>query len=334
MANFYHSLPPKIWWIGQNTLSLNRQTINSLIKSITSMKRCLFLFLFAVLLLSSCKTGYYKEEGKVWYYEWNTLQGNVRTELEDADFDSFDKLKDDYARDKNYVWHGTEKLQGVHAAKFKTLGHEYACDDQWAFLHGDKIEGADGATFKVKSEYLCEDKNDFYWEGYALNVVDKSAFRTFGSPKSYETEWATDGKYVYYLSRNLCQKGRNMLMGDLDSFEPLRPKGENCCYCYARDKNQVYFCDTILVGADPATIELIGWLVVRDAKHVFAGCYQLPDVADAKTLRHLKDDLFSDSLHVYYRDSILEGIDPATFNHWAFVPGEPYDPNAAGQEDA
>ena len=54
------------------------------------------------------------------------------------------------------------------------LTKSYAADNTHVYVSGELIDKAHPATFKVHSYYFAEDANDFYWDGKALNVRDKS----------------------------------------------------------------------------------------------------------------------------------------------------------------
>lgn len=289
-------------------------------KSLGMMQRYALLGLLSVTMATSCKTGFRKEEGKVWYYEWTTLQGGFRNEVDSADYETFKVLSDDYAHDKNYAWHGPRMLTGADGSTFKTLGKAYAKDRSMVYYEGKLIVGADPATFKVRSKYYATDDSDCYWEGFALKVHDLKTFHLIGKDNDWTTSWGVDSRYAYYLDRGGLIEGHHMLLADAATFEPIVPKGDSdLSYDYARDKYQVYYCDTLVVGADPATFELINWRVARDKNHVYVDNYRLPDCADARTMKYLHGGLSRDSLHVFDRDSLLEGVDPETFNFWEYL---------------
>lgn len=291
-----------------------------------SIIKALSIAVLSVAALTACKTGFHKEEGKVWYYEWTTLQGSVRTEVDSVDYESFETLDHDYAHDKRYAWHRLERLDGVDGSAFESLKRGYARDQRHVFFEGRRIERVDAPTFKLKGSKLAEDKNDCFWEGRALGVKDRSAFKVLGDQSDYRTSWAVDGKYAYFLDRRGLDFGHNMPLADAATFEPIMPKnkkqdqtGDYLSYEYARDRYQVYYCDTLVVGADAATFEEVRWHIARDKNHTYGGNTRMPDCADFRTLKEIQPGLYRDSLHVFDGDSILEGVDPQNFNHWKYI---------------
>lgn len=86
----------------------------------------------------------------------------------------------------------------------------------------------------------------------------------------------------------------------------------------------------VLSGADPATIEMLGWGYYRDKDDMYYYGYGPKSFtgrivgADHTTFEVIKphwgDDYGKDKLHVYLNGVILPGADPATF----VPPNSPY----------
>ncbi len=279
----------------------------------------LALLLFA----TSCKQGFRKEEGRVWYYEWTTLTGQIRTEVDSADYDTFRDLGHDYACDHRHAWYRLKRLAGADGSHFRSLGDAYAADQCNVFYEGRPIPGADPSTLSIFREGLARDAHDYYSDTIALQVVNIDQFRIVGRASDWRSSWGIDDRYVYFLDQRGCQPSRHQPLADAASFRPIVPKDSDPgSYNYATDRLCVYYCDTIVVGADPATFHLVGWDIAQDAHYVYARHYRLPDCVDVRSLKVLSGDLFSDSLHVFCRDSLLEGIDPARFVYWNYPDGE------------
>ena len=271
---------------------------------------------------TSCKQGYYKEEGKVWYYEWTTLTGQVRTELDSADYDTFDDLADEYAHDQYRAWFRKDPILGADGAHFRTLKHYYAADRQHVYFRGSLVRGAEASSFRIFREGVSRDANDYYVDSIALCVAHPDRFEFTGRGSDWDTMWGSDGEYAYYLGVHSLPV-RNQPLADPATFHALVPKDvDHGSYHYACDRYRVYFRDTLILGADAATFELVRWDIARDKDHVYAQQYRLPDVVHLPSLRILRSGLFADSLHVYDRDSLLEGIDPNKFNPYQYPDGD------------
>ena len=120
------------------------------------------------------------------------------------------------------------------------------------------IEKAHPATFKVHSYYFAEDANDFYWDGKALNVRDKSTFKILGSSDSWETHWAKDKYNGYYLA------GGVITDIDYETFHPIEAKIPLQSGDYAADKHKVFFRDKEVPGADPARFKEVDFYIGQD----------------------------------------------------------------------
>ena len=337
------------------------------------------LYLFFLVGMSSCCFGpwYYQKSGQMHVKGFVFLYGNYDLLLEEADPATFHKidnfhavdanhvfvlsngwydrkiniLKDAdpatyevlsrhrYTRDAHHVWfdtkHETKLVPDADCKTIEVLDDRYARTDSLLFYKGDIVPGVDPKTVVIHKSYI-EDKNDVYWRNLPLHVSDRESF-TFVKKKNDILDWAKDKNYVYCLWRN--SKESNIVratIADYDSFEAID-------MYYARDKVQVYYCDTILPGADPSSFIKIGYELYRDTKSVYYrgkkvcdytasfkdflynyitdGCqvyylgYKVAKVlegADVSTFE-IMDGYAKDKNHVYLHGEIVEGADPKTF---------------------
>lgn len=231
----------------------------------------------AAMVLTACSNeGYRVEDGKVFWHLWTFSFGPLDYELKDVDVESFRDMKDHYARDKQYAWHEQHRLEGADGSRFRNLKHGYACDDKLVYCRGKLVYGADAQTFRIHSERYCEDSRDCYWNGHPLYVADRQSFGLVGGDND-DTEWGRDSKFVYFLratSDSVASRSpKRMPIADYDTFGPVPQKadvkGDVLSGWYARDKYRVYYCDTIVPGADPATFCEVGWDVCRDKNFTY-----------------------------------------------------------------
>jgi hypothetical protein len=106
--------------------------------------------------------------------------------------------------------------------------------------------------------------------------ADVATFRVLEDP-----DYARDKRHVYkagYVLKDFDGASFEFLEGNDFSL------GGNY---YARDKNHVYFDDSIVVGADPDTFRVLGYPYGRDARHIYCGCLRM-NVARPENFRAIK----------------------------------------------
>lgn len=216
------------------------------------------------------------------------------------------------------------------------LTKSYAADNTHVYVSGELIEKAHPATFKVHSYYFAEDANDFYWDGKALNVRDKSTFKILGSSDSWETHWAKDKYNGYYLA------GGVITDIDYETFHPIEAKTPDQSGDYAADKHKVFFRDKEVPGADPATFKEVdfyigqdkhraynkgiptqikdyskltevGRLMYSDGTNIYDSHFNILPKADVATFEHISDNWYKDKSHVWWSSKLVAGANPETF---------------------
>lgn len=191
---------------------------------------------------------------------------------------------------------GTFALGGCQHGE--PLAHGYTRDGSYVRFRGHRID-----------QKGAEDLAEFaVIVGHPLTLatdVDADSFVALSE------EYSRDRNRVYYKwisgpSFWVVEVPR----ADPDSFEVLG-------LGFARDRNHVWRQDSIVPGADGATVRsLFDHRVWVDANHVWAGLRRVPG-ADPATFERLGDSYFyRDAEHVYWafnQVTVLEGADPATF---------------------
>ena len=82
---------------------------------------------------------------------------------------------------------------------------------------------------------------------------------------------------------------------------------------FTKDTLHVYYNDTIVKDADPATFEVVNWQWEKDKNSYFAQGKPFPGI-DSTTFQILDFDHAKDKNNVYYDDNIIEGADAKTFH--------------------
>lgn len=100
-------------------------------------------------------------------------------------------------------------------------------------------------------------------------------------------------------SSTLTGTARRLTAASLDSFEVLTPEAESLGINFGKDKNAVYFFDTPLQGAEPATFELVQFgFYAKDKNKVYELNEALTE-ADPKTFHMRNDGLVIDKNALY-----------------------------------
>ena len=214
-----------------------------------------------------------------------------------ADMGSFWHIDGSWAVDRQNVYYiGLEAEIGKDIvpigdySTFRVLNHLYAADAKYVYYKNKVVEGADPKTFVVLdggNDY-GQDKNRVYYQdcGTAIRNLDALKHRKMGNGL-YET-FHTDGKTVY--------NPKLMPMPVGTDYKTLH-RVERYRDWYA-DKNRVYYENRLLPEANPQTFK------------VFPIHYVSKDYVSNNN----KDfDYSYDGNRVYYRDSLMYGVDVASF---------------------
>lgn len=219
------------------------------------MKRFIGILIFLTILLMGCES-YEIHDGGVYYKNWNEARGTAEKLIEGADANSFTILDNDvYGKDLNKVFYKGKLIPGADPNTFEFIEGAYSKDKSRAYYYGDSIKGSSSKNFRIMDGSYSTDNKDVYLRTEPLNVcsVDDFEFLDVTEDKRFFTDWttdgchyfyaqykipsdeydkikvypngsgfATDGKYVYYCSRNLLynRKGERILDTiDVATFE-------------------------------------------------------------------------------------------------------------------
>jgi len=246
----------------------------------------------------------YKDKNAVYYAEDN--DGNISLKiLQGADPATFEFGI--ISKDKNSIFIGNQKLEGVSSKGFEIL------DDMFNFVKDYKNvyyldRESDGITYKVKVldtkgidipslEFLGDSYNQYYRDKnniYFLNDKDdKMEFEKLAgaNPKTFEIVddyFARDDKNVYFFNKKVIGV-------DAKTFEEVG-------YDIVKDKNGVYFLEN--VSEENENLEI-------KTKNLKA------DGIDLKTLKKLDNGYFKDKNSIYYELSgnlyKMKNVDLPTF---------------------
>lgn len=222
---------------------------------------------------------------------------NKNNPLHVADMGSFRQIDGSWAVDRLNVYYidlkaeiGKDIVPIGDYSTFRVLNHLYAVDAKCAYYKNKIVEGADPKTFVVLdggNDY-GQDKNRVYYQdrGTTIRNLDALKHRNMGNGL-YET-FHTDGKTVYNPELMAMPVGTDF--STIHRVERYRD--------WYADKNRVYYENRLLSEAKPQTFK------------VFPIHYVSKDYVSNNN----KDFNYSyDGNRVYYRDSLMLGVDVASF---------------------
>ena len=246
----------------------------------------------------------YKDKNAVYYAEDNDGDISLKI-LQGADPATFEFGI--ISKDKNSIFIGNQKLEGVSSKGFEIL------DDMFNFVKDYKNvyyldRESDGITYKVK---VLDTKG-----------IDITSLEFLGD--SYN-KYYRDKNNIYFLN----DKDDKM---EFEKLAGANPKTFEIVDDYfARDDKNVYFFNKKVIGVDAKTFEKVGYDIVKDKN----GVYFLENVSeenenleiktknlkadgiDLKTLKKLDNGYFKDKNSIYYELSgnlyKIKNVDLPTF---------------------
>ncbi|BCX47811.1 conserved hypothetical protein [Haloferula helveola] len=184
------------------------------------------------------------------------------------------------------------------------LGHGYVKRDGAIHFIGGGTTGTGANATRIdmpSPELLKKVVDSQYGPFTTAEGLDVESFEALSE------EYTRDEKRVYF---KVVSTGEFLviLLEDADpgSFDVL---GRNL----ARDKDHVWYLETIQQGADPASVELIdGDQVFKDKDSVHYA-YDIIAGADPATFRHLSSGYYADKNRAYWGPTPIADADPVTF---------------------
>ena len=235
-------------------------------------------FIISMLLGVRCVSNYFKsgfqiERKKVMYYTYGfTTWAREGEEVKGADIATFEVLDKEegrhFAKDKNYFYHKGEPKENFDHQSGEYLGKSYYKDKNSVYRYSSNLKNSDPATFEIMEHLYSKDKNSVYHDRWKLAECDPATFQIL------EKRYSRDKKNLYF-SRYLIEEA------DPNGFKLLLEEGRSPYYTdgkqvffqkdvlkksdpdswgrlygrYSKDKNQVYYIEKVVEGADATTFE-------------------------------------------------------------------------------
>ena len=227
----------------------------------------------------------YKDKNSVYYVDENNGKVSLKT-LKGADPATFEFGI--ISKDKNSVFIGNQKLEGVSSKGFEVL------DDTFNFVKD------------YKNVYYLDRENDGI--NYKVKVLDTKG-KGIDIPS---LEFLGDSYSKYYRDKNniyfLNDKDDKM---EFEKLVGANPKTFEIVDDYfARDDKNVYFFNKKVIGVDAKTFEEVGYDIIKDKNglHILIDSNETEikvkslkaDGIDLKTLKKLDNGYFKDKNNIYY----------------------------------
>ena len=225
----------------------------------------------------------YKDKNSVYYVDENNGKVSLKT-LKGADPATFEFGI--ISKDKNSVFIGNQKLEGVSSKGFEVLNDSLDFVKDYKNVYYLDRE-SDGITYKVK---VLDTKG-----------IDIPSFEFFGD--SYN-KYFKDKDNIYFLN----DKDNKM---EFEKLAAVNPKTFEIIDDYfARDDKNVYFFNKKVIGVDAKTFEEVGYDIVKDKNglHILIDSNETEiktknlkaDGIDLRTLKKLDNGYFKDKNNIYY----------------------------------
>lgn len=193
--------------------------------------------------------------------------------IERADPETFTVLSERYSKDKYHAFHECSLIKDADAKTFIVTSGFLAKDSRNVFRSGKLVSNANPDTFKhlkhrfSNLNFYTDDQHVYYFR----NIVDDADPGTFEVIGSY---FFKDHRHAYFCSKKCYKIGS----ADIKTFRavPVMSNWANASV-YAHDKERVFFCAELkekdpcapLPDSDPSTFEYIGKYFSKDKNNVF-----------------------------------------------------------------
>lgn len=231
--------------------------------------------------------GYARDQQHIYFNGPGLGSTQVSTVLANAQLDSFeiinsggDQYSRSYARDKQQVYFNGMVIANARPASFEILNRDpiqYTRDEQQVYYEGKLLVSAQPDSFEiVKDAYeLARDSQNYFLSEHLVKTCHIQSF-TVDSVQNgtwdYGSIWGHD-KNCYYV------RDASFPIADPQTFHVLGTGSSSFGWSgsrYAKDSVQVYWSDTVLMGADQESFQVIDFELAQDKNN----CYKDGKVTD------------------------------------------------------
>ena len=237
------------------------------------------------------KEAFYKDKNSVYYVDMTEDKQELK-KLEGADADTFELGI--FSKDKNSVFIGKQRLEGVSPKGFEILDNDLNfIKDYKNIFYLDRAE--DGITFIPRVQ------NTEGVDVATLESVGKSFFKDYFKDKN--------NVYIVASERPISTDSINTKL-NFYKLIGANPKTFELIDNFGRDDKNVYFLDKKLKGIDAKTFEEISFSIVKDKNglHILLNSDDFGiktrnlkiSGLDLKTFKKLENGYYKDKNNVYY----------------------------------
>lgn len=239
--------------------------------------------------------------------------------VEGADPNTFQafSISHDMFTDKNHLYRGTKKIEGVQPSEIMILSNAFWKTRTQVFKQYTPIENVDAESFKVLDRHYSKDKKNVYYDSKVLPNCDPASvkFLLIGGEKY---DYIRDREQVFFRGKVI--KGADPITFKMLAAPEDRKEFSNFC----ADRKRVYHMSSVIEGADPKTFKIVpeknrlGNQLATDGKKVFF-CKSVIPGADPNSVESLyysnekASTYWKDKSRVYYEENVVEGADAKTF---------------------
>lgn len=257
---------------------------------------------------------YEVRDGAVYFRHYPKIGQEYK--VENADINTFQTINDNWAKDKNRVYSGWETVEGAGPANFHLLNNGFWTDNINVYLYdkGYVVQGADPATFEViKGDY------DYFGSGNFYFAKDKNKIlfidsKTVTNPEIQSIDRESFEIIDMYYSKDknsVYYKNTLVAFADHRSFKIIKGNVKD----FGVDENYVYCDGKKLENSDSKTFEVLDSYNAKDKNNVYEsfvfGCSIVNN--DASSFTILDRNYQKDSKGIYIFGRKIEHADPASF---------------------
>ena len=166
----------------------------------------------------------------------------------------------------------------------------------------------DKATFQEITATYSKDKNGVYvWENRGwkkLEELDPITFQIINVSGSVR-QYLKDKNGIYIIDGDSDNLVLEKLPYDSQTFEVINK-------LYTRDKNNIYYSDRKIIGADLSTFQIGSDGFSKDKNNIYLEGKRILGI-DKDTVKIIELPYIEDKNNVYYRNKKIEGADKNTF---------------------
>ena len=211
--------------------------------------------------------GCYAKSNKHIY--WVCTFDGKEKKVEEADLSTFEIIvsggRVNVAKDKNHVFSMDQIIEGADPNSFKHIRYDFFKDKNNIYHGSNRLENIDVETFEIiiggGRFDVFKDKNNVYYGSTLIEDADPSTFEYF--PERHNL---TSGSgYSYAKDKNNVYLGSEKLLNaDPEAFVLMIDKG-----IYGKDENNAYYQSTLIEEADLNTFEVIDYHYSKDKNNVY-----------------------------------------------------------------